>query len=67
MTIPSSSTTTYSTSKIIPAGQSVILLKTNKGCYLRTIDGKLYAIRNSSSSTSHHQQQPTPPPPQTSF
>lgn len=48
ITIPSSNTSTYSTAKIIPAGQSVILLKTSKGCYLRTSDGKLYAIRNTS-------------------
>jgi hypothetical protein len=52
ITIPSSNTSTYTNAKIIPAGQPVILLKTSKGTYLRTPDGKFYAIRNPSMNSS---------------
>ena len=47
--IPPTNTTTYSTAKTIPAGEAVILLKTVKGTYLRTSDGKFYALRSISS------------------
>ena len=33
---------------VIPAGEQVVFLKTPKGCYLRTSDGKYIAIRNRS-------------------
>ncbi len=59
ITVPSTNTVTNSPT-VIQAGENVILLNTPKGFYMRTSDGRIFAIRNQneSSSTQHMVSQP---------
>ncbi len=48
---------------IIPAGVRIHLIKSHRGSYIRTPDGKFYAIRQSSTTVNKPVSAPPPPRP----
>ena len=44
--IPGTNTTTTSGSNKIPAGETVLVIKTTKGVYIRTNSGRIFAVRS---------------------
>jgi hypothetical protein len=57
--------------EIIPAGARIHLIKSNRGSYIRTPDGKFYSIRQSTSTVNNSPKPvpiaPPPPPPPSSL
>ncbi|CAF3293445.1 unnamed protein product [Rotaria sp. Silwood2] len=49
--------------EIIPAGVRIHLIKASRGSYIRTPDGKFFAIRQSQSTSENGSKQPSMPPP----
>jgi len=47
----------------IPAGVRIHLIKASRGSYIRTPDGKFFAIRHSSSTSENNSKMSTMPPP----
>ena len=45
--VPGTNTTTNSQGSRIPAGENVLVIKTPRGIYLRTQQGKIFAVRTS--------------------
>ena len=49
--VPGTNTTTNSQGSRIPAGENVLVIKTPRGIYLRTQQGKIFAVRTSPKDT----------------
>ncbi|CAF3924332.1 unnamed protein product, partial [Rotaria sp. Silwood1] len=49
--------------EVIPAGVRIHLIKASRGSYIRTPDGKFFAIRQSQTPSENGSKQPSIPPP----